>query len=80
MPDDNDDRKPFICGFCKSRNTASGEVIKLGDEAREYRDAPEELRKLREKLTAAEQTVTELRAELAAKKKPATVPDDEDDD
>lgn len=66
------------CGFCHSKLTRTGEVLKLGAEALEYRDAPEESKKLRSKIEALEAEVARLKEELANKK--SSDDDDDDDD
>lgn len=71
--------KTLECGFCKSTLSRRGEVIKLGAEAVEYRDAPEETKKLRKQIDAHEARIAELQAEVARLTSGDDDEDDEDD-
>lgn len=60
----DDGPREVKCGFCSSRNTLRGEVIKLSAEAHEMRDHETTIRELKRELKTANDTIADLRAKL----------------
>lgn len=60
------------CEFCECQLTARGEVLKLSDKAKRFRDHGDREEALTQKISALETELRTLRAEHAAIVKPAS--------
>jgi hypothetical protein len=58
-------KKQFPCGFCGAILVGNGDVIKMSDEARAFRDAAEKRDEYKNKCTSLETKIGELTAEVA---------------
>lgn len=64
-PSDPAPRREVTCGFCESRLTHRGEVLKLSDRAKALRDFEDDLEDARRDLVQAQARVTALETEMA---------------
>jgi len=68
-------RDPVVCGFCESRLTARGEVLRLSDRAKALRDFEDDIEDVKRDLADAQAKVAQLErqnAELQAELTPKT--------
>jgi hypothetical protein len=61
-------KKQFPCGFCGAILVGNGDVIKMSDEAKAFRDAAEKRDEYKNKCASLETRIGELTAEVAGLK------------
>jgi hypothetical protein len=59
-----DVRGEVICGFCETRVTLRGEIIRLSTRAKELRDFEDDLEDLRKEIADRDATIAETRRDL----------------
>jgi predicted RNA-binding Zn-ribbon protein involved in translation (DUF1610 family)/uncharacterized small protein (DUF1192 family) len=58
-------KKQFPCGFCGAVLVGNGDVIRMSDEAKAFRDAAEKRDEYKNKCTSLETKIGELETEIA---------------